>query len=245
MGSKLKIIDVNGSDFESMEKAIALLPVGSIERHGDHLPLGTDGIIPEYIVDKAAAILKCLVLPPVWYGSCKAMRPFPGTFDVDADNLSKYLRSIMTEAQRNGVKILCVVNGHGGNSTPIAMAARDVSSRSELAIIVIDWWRDLASDASKLFSSPGHAGEDETSAMLAISPEIVKMELAKAHEAAYPRFRIYSHKADSKIYSIALTGDARKATKEKGEALMNAVVQDLVKVVNEAQTILLTSHGVP
>lgn len=241
----MRISDVNGNDFESMERAIALMPVGSLERHGDHLPLGTDGIIPEYIVERAAAVLKCLVLPPVWYGSCKAMRSFPGTFDVDADVLSKYLRSIMTEAQRNGVRILCVVNGHGGNSTPIAMAARDVSSKSELSIIVLDWWKDLGGEAAKLFTSPGHAGEDETSAMLAIYPNIVKMELAKMHEAAYPRFRLYSHKADSKIYSIALTGDARKATREKGEALMNAVVQDLVKVVNEAQAILITQKGLP
>jgi len=120
----MKIVDITGSRFDGADKSVALLPVGSVERHGDHLPLGTDGTIPTHIAERAGDVLKCLVLPVVWYGSCKAMREFPGTFDIDSEALYKYLQSIMAEAHRNGVKLLVVINGHGGNTTPISMAAR-------------------------------------------------------------------------------------------------------------------------
>lgn len=234
----MKIADMTGADFERMEKRTVLLPVGCVERHGDHLPLGTDGFIPEYIAEKAAERLGCMVLPTLWYGSCKAMKPFLGTFDLDSDCLYKFMRSLISEVHRNGFRLLCIVNGHGGNSTPLAMAARDISSRTDLSVIVVDWWKELGTAKMGMFEGPGHAGEDETSAMLALRPGGVRMENARAHLVEYPRFRLYSRKLDRRIYSVALTGDARKATAEKGAQLLDAVVEDLVKAVVEAQEML-------
>jgi len=176
--------------------------------------------------------------PVVWYGSCKAMREFPGTFDIDSEALYKYVYSVMAEAQRNRIKLLVVVNGHGGNTTPISMAAREVSSTSDLSVIVLDWWKELGTEKAKIFTSPGHAGEDETSTMLAISEGGVDMKRARAHEVTYPKFRIYSKRIDEELYRIALTGDARKATKDKGEELLDAVVKDLVAIVREAKRML-------
>jgi creatinine amidohydrolase len=234
----MKIVDITGSRFDGADKSVALLPVGSVERHGDHLPLGTNGTIPTHIAERAGDVLKCLVLPVVWYGSCKAMREFPGTFDIDSEALYKYLQSIMAEAHRNGVKLLVVINGHGGNTTPISMAARGVSSSTDLSVIVLDWWKELGTEKLKIFTSPGHAGEDETSTMLAISEGSVDMKRARAHEVIYPKFRIYSKKIDQELYNIALTGDARKATRDKGEELLDAVVKDLVAIVRQAKRML-------
>lgn len=234
----MKITELTGNQFDIKDRGTALIVVGSVERHGDHLPLGTDGIIPKYIVEKAAAELNLMVLPPIWYGSCKSMRSFPGTFDIDPYTLSKYVRSVMLEANRNGVKLLVVLNGHGGNSVPISMAARDVSSKTDLSIIVLDWWKELGTSVAGTFSAPGHAGEDETSAMLAINEESVNMDRAKMHDAVFPKFRFYSRALDLKLYGIALTGDAKKATREKGEVLLKAVVQDLVKLIKEAQGLI-------
>lgn len=231
----MRIVDLTGAEFEGMEKRTVLLPVGGVERHGDHLPLGTDGLLPEYIAEKAAEKLGCMVLPTIWYGSCKAMKPFQGTFDLDSDCLYKFMRSLISEVNRNGFRLLCVVNGHGGNSTPISMAARDISSRTDLSVMVIDWWKELGVSKAGLFQAPGHAGEDETSAVLALRPETVKMDTARAHTVEYPRFRLYSRMLDRRIYSMALTGDARRATAEKGAQLLDAAVEDLVKAVHETQ----------
>jgi len=229
---------MTGHEFDLCDRRTALLTIGSIERHGNHLPLGTDSIIPQHIVDKASAKLNCIVLPPVFYGSCKTMRGFPGTFDMSSEIFNKYLQNIMMEADRNGVKLLCIVNGHGGNSTTIAMAAKEVSTDCNLAVLVIDWWKELGLEEAAKFTSPGHAGEVETSAMLAISPEDVLMEFAISHEVTYPRFKLYSKEIDHRIYSSALTGDAKRATREKGEALINAAISDLVDMVREAQAML-------
>jgi len=232
------IAEMTGADFERLEKRTVLLPVGAIERHGDHLPLGTDGFLPEHIAKRAAEKLACPVLPTLWYGSCKAMKPFPGTFDLDSDCLYKFVRSLISEVNRNGFRLLCIINGHGGNTTPLSMAARDISSRTDLSVMVIDWWRELGLSKMSLFQDPGHAGEDETSAMLALRPERVKMDVARAHAVDYPRFRLYSRMLDRRLYSMALTGDARKAKAEKGAELLEAAAQDLARAVLEAQEIL-------
>jgi creatinine amidohydrolase len=235
----MKIAELTGADFERENKSVGILPVGSIERHGDHLPLGTDGALPTYIAEMAAEETGSLLLPTVWYGSCNAMREFPGTFDIDADALYKYAYSIMAEAMRNSIKLLIVLNGHGGNSAPLQMAARQVSSKSSLSVMVIDWWRELGKDEQSMFESPGHAGEDETSAMLALSQDKVNIWLAGTHEVEYPKLKIYSKALDERIYSIALTGDAKKATKEKGVRLLGASVQDLIRIINETRDLLL------
>ncbi|MBC7113304.1 MAG: creatininase family protein [Candidatus Methanomethyliales bacterium] len=229
---------LTGLDFERAGMDIAILPVGSVERHGDHLPIGTDTLIPDFISQKVAETLNCLVLPPVWYGSCKAMRNFAGTFDIPEEVLYKYLKSIMVEARRNGIRLLVVVNGHGGNSVPIAMAAREATRETDLSVLVVDWWKDLGAESLSKFSSPGHAGEDETSAMLAVNSDIVKMDLAKSHEIQYPSFKLYSKKLDECLYRIALTGDATRASKDKGEELMKSVISDLIKIIEEAKRII-------
>ncbi|MCX8182720.1 MAG: creatininase family protein [Candidatus Methanomethyliaceae archaeon] len=230
---------LTGHDLERINRNLAVIPVGSLERHGDHLPLGTDTFIPQFISEKVSEVLDCLILPPVWYGSCKAMRNFLGTFDIQEEILYKYLKCIMVEANRNGIKLLVVVNGHGGNSVPIAMAAREVARETDLSVLVVDWWKDLGLEALSRFTSKGHAGEDETSAMLAVNADLVKMDLAKSYEVKYPSFKIYSKKLDDSLYKIALTGDATRADKEKGEELLKAVVADLIKIIEEAKRLII------
>jgi len=230
--------DMNGFDFEKVDKSVAILPVGSIERHGDHLPLGTDSELPEHIARRAADLTGAIVMPTIFYGSCHAMRGFPGTFDIDSEVLFKYIECILEEAWRNGTKLVVVLNGHGGNATPIQMAARQAASRTGLSVVVLDWWKDLGNSKKSLFSSPGHAGEDETSAMLAVDEGKVNIYLAGRHEVTYPEVKIYSKKIDERLYEIALTGDAKKATKEKGEELMSAVVEDLAKVIEDLRKAL-------
>ncbi|HDH06784.1 MAG TPA: creatininase family protein, partial [Thermoproteales archaeon] len=167
----MKLWELNGSKFEEISPKIAILPVGSIERHGNHLPLGTDTIVPLSLAEEVANRRKeVIVLPPIWYGSCRGLRKFRGTFDIDVEVLYLYVKNVLEEAVRNGFKIILVLNGHGGNTSIIRLAAREVALKNDVHIVVIDWWRDIAEETRKeLFKEPGHAGEDETSIVLCIA----------------------------------------------------------------------------
>jgi len=235
----MKLWELNGNVFESIKKDIAILPIGSVERHGDHLPLGTDTIIPLYIAEEVSRRLGILLLPPIWYGSCRGLRDFPGTFDIEPSVLYSYVLNVMLEAARNGVKLLIVLNGHGGNTSILTSAAREASFKSDISIVVLNWWVDLGATVRKeLFKYPGHAGEDETSLLLAIKPNLIDMTKAFDHLKEYPPFKIYSKKIEREVYERALNGRATLATPKKGEAWLEAIINDLIKVIELSADIL-------
>ena len=235
----MRLWELNGDTFEKIRKDIAILPVGSLERHGNHLPLGTDTIIPLRLAKEVSKRLRILLMPPIWYGSCRGLREFPGTFDVDSMVFHAYVLNVMLEAARNGVKLLIVLNGHGGNTSALLSAAREAAHKSDMSVVVLNWWTDIGVEARKaLFKHPGHAGEDETSLLLAIRPDLVNMSKAFDHLKEYPSFRIYSRKIEKEVYKQALNGSATLATSEKGKLWLNALVEDLIKVIKESSKLL-------
>jgi creatinine amidohydrolase len=221
--------ELTGRQADSADTSILILPVGTVERHGDHLPLGTDTMEALYVAERVAERVGALVLPPVWYGSSIAMRRHKGTIDVSQDALVAYVSEVLREAWRNGARLVLIVNGHGGNTVALHYAARRVAAETGLAIAVVDWWREAGREArDRLFTSPGHAGEDETSAMLAIAGELVDMSAAQpAPETPTLPLRVYSRSLEERVYSKAQTGDARLASREKGEEWLEAVVEDI------------------
>jgi len=225
---------LSGGKYDKEQKRIAVIAVGSVERHGNHLPLGTDTIAASYIAEKVAEKLNAHLFPPIWYGSCRGLREFPGTIDVPSEVLYLYIKEVLSEISRNGYKVILVVNGHGGNSRAVAEAARAVANESDTAIIVTNWWVDLARDKLKeLFKHPGHAGEDETSVMLAIAPDAVDMKNAQDNIAELPKLRVYSRKIEKELYRNAVLGAATQASREKGEELLKAAINELADLVKE------------
>ena len=233
----MKLWEINGSKFEEINSRVAILPVGAIERHGNHLPLGTDTIVPLSIAEEVAKRRNDVaVLPPIWYGSCRGLREFKGTFDIDSDVLYLYVKSVLEEAVRNGFKVILVLNGHGGNTSIVRLAAREVASKMDVHIAVIDWWRDIAIEARKeLFKEPGHAGEDETSMVLCIAPNLVEMDRAFDNPVEYPKVRVYSKKVEKMLYPRALSGSATRASKENGCKWLSAIVDELLKIIEEVE----------
>lgn len=235
----MKLWELNGDVFEKIKKDIAILPVGSLERHGNHLPLGIDTIIPLYIAEEVSKRLGILLLPPIWYGSCRGLRKFPRTFDIDTSALYAYVLNVMLEASRNGIKLLIVLNGHGGSTSTLLSAAREASYRSEMSIVVLNWWTDLGTTTrEELFRYPGHAGEDETSLLLAVNPSLVNMSKAFDNFKKYPPLNIYSMKLEREVYEQALNGGATLATADKGKLWLEAIISDLVKVIKESLELL-------
>ncbi|MET1128411.1 MAG: creatininase family protein [Thermoproteota archaeon] len=234
-----------GSRYDSAEKSVAVLPVGSLERHGDHLPLGTDTILADHVARRVAERLGAHLFPPVWYGSSRGLRRFPGTIDVDDDAFEKYVASVLEEIVRNGYRFVLVINGHGGNSATLRRAAKRVAYRTGAVIVVVDWWRDVAQEERKrLFSSPGHAGEDETSAVLHVVPEAVDMAAASDYiPPDLPRINVYSPTVDEKLYPRAVMGSPSRASADKGRAWLEAVVSEIVEVFEKVKRLLVGPGG--
>lgn len=225
---------MSGGKFDSEAKTLAILPVGSVERHGDHLPLGTDSIEAEAVSLAVADKTGAHVFPPIWYGSSLSLRRFNGTIDVDSSALYSYVKSVIREILRNGYILVLVVNGHGGNSHVLRAVAREVAYEyRDRAVLVVDWWRDVAQEVrASLFESPGHAGEDETSVMMYLTPNAVDMELARDYEAGVQiKITAFSEVIDEVLYPRALLGKATAASPEKGRALLEAVCEEISREV--------------
>ena len=103
---------------EAMEllkkEPVAMIAIGSVEYHGAQAPLGTDYIIPDYIVNKLSEREDVLALPPIPYGNCQSIKDFPGTINIGTDNLIRIMNSIVDSLLQHGVKRFIFVNGHGG-----------------------------------------------------------------------------------------------------------------------------------
>ena len=230
---------MSGRVFDSQSKTVAILPVGSVERHGDHLPLGTDGIEAEAVALLVAERIGAHVFPPIWYGSSLGLKRFSGTIDVEPQAFYSYVKSVIREILRNGYTLVLVVNGHGGNSYILREVAIEIAYEyRDKAVLVVDWWRDVAQEIrASLFKSPGHAGEDETSVMMYLTPSNVDMSSAKDHETSIRvGLTVFSSAIDEALYPEAVLGRATAASPEKGkmllEAVSNEISREVLKVLN-------------
>lgn len=222
-------------DFERVDKKVAVLPVGVIEAHGPHLPLGTDALMALYVAEKAAEEAGVLLLPPIWYGSIYVLEKFPGTISISGETLYRLYKEVFMEVARNGVRYLVVVNGHGGNIDALKMAAKDVAKSTYLNIVLVNWWIDLAKEARrKVLETPeGHAAEDETSEVMAAYPHLVKEIPRDADEWAEAKYAVYGARVYAMMYKKAVQGYPSRASREKGEAILKAAVEELKSLLED------------
>jgi len=229
----MKWAELTWPEFEKADKSVAVLPVGIVEAHGPHLPLGTDALMAIYVAERAAEEAGALLLPPIWYGNTYVLDRFPGTISISAETLHRLYRDVFVEVARNGVKNLVVVNGHGGNVDALRMAAKDAARSTDMAIVLVNWWIDLAKEARrKVLETPeGHAAEDETSEVMAAYPHLVKAVPQDADEWVEVRYAVYGRRAYEAMYARSMQGYPSKASREKGEAILKAAVEELKSLI--------------
>jgi len=155
----------------------AILPVGTIEAHGV-TPLGTDNMIPQDISKYLANNINALIAPPVNYGITSSLLPYPGSISLEKDTYEDMIYEILTELARNKFRKIVVINGHGGQIDELKRAALNCFKDTDARVVVVHWWL-LTSDWTKEYYGQmgGHAGIDETAAILGINPELVKSEI--------------------------------------------------------------------
>lgn len=155
------------------EVRTVLLPVGTLEPHGI-TSLGTDNEIPARLAEAVAERLDALIAPTVPYGVTAHMGALAGGTHVRQDVFTEYVASVLTTLSHQGFANLIVLNGHGGNTDALKDACRRVHEESGAYTAVFDWWRETKGIAEETLGVPGgHAGADETAAMLAVAPDQV------------------------------------------------------------------------
>src|SRR5437870_11649082 len=102
---------------------VVIVPVGALEEHGRHLPLGADVIQPLHVVDEVARRAQAYVAPPIPYGVCTTSRPYPGTVSVSVDALKAFVGDVLADFTRNGVRRIMIVSGHAGREHMMALRA--------------------------------------------------------------------------------------------------------------------------
>jgi creatinine amidohydrolase len=220
------------------DDAVVILPIGSVEEHGDHLPLCTDSIQPEYVALEVAKKTGCFVAPPLRYGICNATRNFAGTITLRFETFYKIVNEILSELVRNGFNRIIVLSGHAGNSHMVAlrMAAQDIiikndalGAEKKTRIMVLSDY-DFAKELTPKFASEkdGHAGTLETSRMMAIKPNLIKAK-GSASFTEMPRFEVVAH--PEFYFPSGVSGDPTVATANKGQKINDYIINQVVKLV--------------
>lgn len=237
-------------DVAALDKTegVVILPIGAIEQHGPHLPTLTDTLLVTHVLDATLQTLpadvKAWALPPLNYGKSNEHTGFPGTIKLSATTLLAVLHDIAQSVRDAGFRRLALINGHGGNSALLEVAARDIRAATGLLCFCLQpgLYADPPFPVTDEERRLGfHAGEIETSLVLAIAPELVNMDKAVCHFASFPETEtdlfFFGRAATawlSRDWSTSgVFGDATLGTAEKGQALIAAATARLSKLIIE------------
>lgn len=239
--------------WEEVETAVErtstlLLPVGSTEQHGRHLPLGVDVYMPEAIGERAAERSPALLAPPIWYGVTPHHAFKPGTFTVSTDTFRHYVTDVCASAGDWGIENVLLLNGHYLAQDPeLEIAVRELTAERGVRafhVPLVDLFAEVAEEIRRSETS-FHASEFETSIMLELFPELVREDRAEAVDPPAEALPLTDYDAlgDNRV-GWALTaeemasltdagnvGDPTAATEETGEALVEAAVTGICRLV--------------
>jgi creatinine amidohydrolase len=228
-------------------KGVCLLPLSCIERHGHHLPMGTDMFIGRELCVRAAAIEPAIIFPDYIFTQILGARHMPGTIGIEPELIIPLLQNTCQEISRNGLHKIILVNAHGGNDNLIRYFAQiQLASPRDYVVYVT---QPPFSSESKPVSIKwettvdGHAGELETSVIQAIKPELVKKEALPSDGEGMPLNRLNELRDTGTFLGIwwyadfptHYCGDGIPATSEKGQRWLEIQSQALAKVIRKVK----------
>lgn len=230
--------DLTSKDLAFMDRDIpVVIPIGSIEVHGPHLPLGTDILSIYWIAVKASELEDAIILPPIAYGYAPESKHFPGTISISADTILSLLREVCMEVYRNGFRKIVVLNGHGGNTRILRLLSRDILDKCmDICLyMVVDPWSPIRSEIERLRETEliGHACEIETSIVLCIAPQLVKLDYVEGEAMIGVSTPIQNVETNVDWVGYALEaylGDPRRASREKGEILVKQWIRRIAEI---------------
>jgi creatinine amidohydrolase len=232
-------------------KPIVIIPTGSIEQHGPHLPLEVDSRIAKELAFASAQNLRkelpVVVAPGLNIGFSGEHLAFPGTLSLKAETFMHVASQILINLIGHGFERFLFLNGHGGNEEALRLVARTMREKHEVLIVATSYWQLAREEIKTLRQSRGgginHGGEEETALMLHLCPQLVDMSAASAGtlrwcssylEGSYdqePQVTYGRKRAD--IAPLGHGGDPTVATAEQGKKMFEAIVQAIVRFVRE------------
>lgn len=228
-------------DFERLarEEGLCAVPIGSLERHGEHMPFGTDGLVCHEVVYQASQQTPCVVFPTYWFGQVHEASCFTGTVNFPTALLCQMLETLLDEIAANGFRKIALVSGHGGNTDFLhyfAMSQLDREVPYTLYVLSTFGLEGGAGETARAVLDThegGHADEAETSMILSVAPDAVKMAQQRFPEPIRPAVDLSHLKGvHTGLWWYAafpenVTGFPGQATREKGDALLSGAAQDV------------------
>lgn len=242
---KVSIEEMTRAEFKEIQGKIevAVVPVGSTEQHGPHLPMCQDTASVLYVAKGAAERLypKVVLAPPLPYGFSPYHMDYPGTLTISPETFMNVVFEVCVSLKRHGIRKVIILNGHGGNFPAIRLVGYRV--RDELGMKVAAFTYDnilphrIASEVLKekvdratgMGGVPGHAGEFETSTALVIHPQLVRRDLIPKGARTPPAFLRYMILDIHEFRPDGVNIDASLGTREKGKILLDAIIDELEK----------------
>lgn len=231
----------------------AILSVGSIESHGKHAALGTDFLIPCKILDLIEEKDDTLILPTLPFGNADFMTGYVGSISIGGDLLTETFVRIMKRLYEFGVRRFIILNGHGGNTSALQSACYEMDKMGCVSAI-LNWWSMVWDINPKWIG--GHGGAEETSALLAISPDLVDKSLYEddgrknptpnIHPTSlggveYKGVKFLMPRVSSKVVGSGWWGNdhPKEATEEWGKEMLQAIADYIVDFIGEFKKIEL------
>ena len=225
-----------------------IFPIGSLEQHGPHAPVGTDGLIPEIIATKTAEKLGALCLPPLWYGVSPHHMMFSGSITIRPQLLAQLVEDVLESLIHHGFQKILIFNGHGGNTASIDAARNMVRYRhpkvwtflSSVWTVLADVYEELPIEAQQenWRTMIAHGGLLETSIVMAVEKDAVKLEEARPVsvkryvQATDPALAVTVTMKD--LSDVGSNGDATQANEELGRMFIDRSVSQIVKKYQSA-----------
>jgi creatinine amidohydrolase len=232
---------------DKVKRSVVILPMGSLEQHGPHLPLGVDAVIPMGFSKKVAEKIDGMVLPTLTYGYKSQPTSgggplFPGTTSLDGETLIHLVLDILRDTYRHGGRKFLLINGHYENvafaTEAVELFLREVK---DIKVVIVNWW-DQVPEAiiPEIFAGAGfpgwdteHAAITETSVMLYFAPELVRKDKIIDDQAKrIPKYSMFPPSKDI-VPESGVLYKATYGTREKGEKIVNTVTDAIVQIVKQ------------
>ena len=224
------------------QTGVCILPTGVLEPHSHHMPLGTDCFTSHTLACLAAAKEKAVVFPSFYFGQIYEARHLPGTFTIPPKLLLELFLATLDEIGRNGFRKIIIVNGHGGNEALLPFLTQCCLAEDKPYQVYLPAFVHISKDRRQekkwgdFLTRLDHAGEWEASLLLALTPELVHLDRAPAKPGnALGRMKHLPPTRNAMAWYANhpehYSGDARKASLEKGIAIRDALVGTLADYI--------------
>lgn len=235
---------------KARQNAIVILPIGSIEQHGPHLPVEVDSRLGEAVGQHTARKITArgqpaLVLPMLWTGLSEHHMSFGGTITLSLPTFTALVEDICVSILRHGFTRIVLLNGHGGNENALRNITDELTPKLRVPLVQFTYWYAAAEPIAEILETQtvlSHACEAETSMMMALRPELVatdRIPLAKSnHTSGIEEFvgtGVYRWRSIGSRSASGVIGNPEAATKEKGHRLLDAISTTLAEKLTKPE----------